>query len=373
MPESVLAWTVAGLACILLAIFVWRGSNRPIIRAALVTIASSGIALAMSGNPLSILLILVGLILIVVTWCLAIAPGQKQLGMAWIGLLVLILSVTRLTIAAPFIGPAIWIGVSYLFLRLIHVVLDARQGRLGDMTLPEMVVFTLHPATLVAGPIDRSQHSVAEQRRPPNEPVRYMNDGVWRLMTGVFKKMVLANAFYALIVAYDAIEATTPLVGAWIWVIAYSFYLYFDFAAYSDVAIGVGLLLGLRLPENFANPYMQPTITQFWQSWHISLSTWLRDYVFFPTSRYLLKRWGSRFSPLIVLLSHLATMMGSGLWHGFRPELVAWGLWHGLGLFAHNRWTILRRRYRLPTIPTPFGIFLTYLFVSLGWLFSRCV
>jgi alginate O-acetyltransferase complex protein AlgI len=189
------------------------------------------------------------------------------------------------------------------------------------------------------------------------------------VITGGVKKIILANAFFAITAAYDAIEGRPPLVGAWIWLLAYSFYIYFDFSAYSDIAVGVGLLMGMRLPENFANPYLQPSITQFWQAWHITLSTWLRDYIFFPTSRSLLRRFGSRYAPLIMLISHLVTMIASGLWHGFRLELIAWGAWHGLGLWTHSWWTTLRRRYKLPTIPTAPGVVMTYLFVSFGWVF----
>lgn len=325
--------------------------------------------LAMTGNPLSLILMVASLILVIVTWRLATLPLQPRMITGWIVILVFIFVLTKLSFTSQLLGPGVWIGVSYLFLRLVHVSLDARQGRLGDVSLSEMLVFTLHPATLIAGPIDRVQHSAAEQRHLLEHRRRYLNEGWWRLFTGVVKKVVLANAFYSLTIAFDAIEGTPPTSGAWIWVIAYSFYLYFDFAAYSDVAIGVGLLMGLRLPENFANPYLQSSITQFWQSWHITLSTWLRDYIFFPTSRYLLKRWGSRFSPAIILISHLLTMIASGLWHGLRLEMMVWGAWHALGLYTHNRWVVLQRRYKLRSIPKPVAILMNYLFVSLGWLF----
>jgi alginate O-acetyltransferase complex protein AlgI len=369
MSIAAFAWLIAGLVCVLLTIAVWRRSIRSSTQAFYVLIASAGVMLAMSGNPISLILMVVNLVLVITTWRLATLPLRRSLSTGWIVILILIFLLTKIAFPSLLIGPTVWIGISYLFLRLVHTSIDARHGRLGDVSLSEMVIYALHPATLIAGPIDRVQHSIAEQRRLPQDRVSYLNEGLWRLFTGIVKKVILANAFYSLTVAYDAIEATPPTSGAWIWVFAYSFYLYFDFAAYSDVAIGVGLLMGLRLPENFANPYLQPSITQFWQSWHITLSSWLRDYIFFPTSRYLLKRWGSRFSPLIILVSHLLTMIGSGLWHGLRLEMAVWGIWHAFGLYTHNRWTILQRRYKLRPIPTPIAILMTYLFVSLGWLF----
>ena len=369
MSLTSLGWTFAGLACIALAVTIWRWHVRPGLKAALVVAASAGVSLAASGTFWSLPLLALSFILVVATWHLnRTHTFNRRVNTSWMVVLVLVFVLTKLPFV-PALNPITWIGISYLFLRLTHVSLDARQGRLGEVTLPQMIIYSLHPATLIAGPVDRIQHSVVEQFHLPEVPSRYWNEGFWRIFTGLVKKLILANAFYAITAAYDAIEGRPPVLGAWIWVFAYSFYIYLDFSAYSDLAIGVGLLLGMRLPENFANPYLQPSITQFWQAWHITLSTWLRDYIFFPTSRFLLRRFGSRFSPVIVLISHLVTMVSSGLWHGFRLELVAWGAWHGIGLWLHNRWTILGRRYKLPGIPTPISIGINYLFVSLGWVF----
>jgi alginate O-acetyltransferase complex protein AlgI len=272
--------------------------------------------------------------------------------------------------ATPVAGPAAWIGVSYFIFRLIHVCLDARRDRLGDATLSETLVYALHPATLIAGPIDRIQHSLIEQRCEIPEPSQYVRDGLWRLFVGLFKKLALANLAYGFVAANDVFRRgdQAPLIG-WLWLLAYAFYLYFDFAAYSDIAIGVARLMGLRLPENFANPYLQPNITRFWQAWHITLSTWLRDYIFFPLSRGLLRRFGNRFSGLILLFSHVTTMLACGLWHGLTVGFAAWGLWHGLGLFTHSQVPALRRRFGLPLIPAALSTAFTFLFVTLGWIF----
>jgi alginate O-acetyltransferase complex protein AlgI len=346
---------------------------RAAIRAGLALVAALALGYALTGNLWTLALLAFDVVLIVITWRLARTEHVRtRWGIAWIAVLVVVLVISKLATVQAYLGAAIWIGISYLIFRLIHVTIDARNGRLGDSTLPETLSYALHPTTLVAGPIDRVQHHTAEQRCQGEvaEPSKYVNDGVWRLFVGLFKKAALANVFYAFIAAHDmARQPDQPQGIAWLWLVAFSFYLYFDFAAYSDIAIGAGRLMGLRLPENFANPYMQPTIARFWQSWHMTLSTWLRDYVFFPLSRGLLKRYGSRFSAPILLISHVTTMVVCGLWHGLSTGFAAWGLWHGLGLFAYSQLPTLRRRFRLPILPAVLGIACTYGFVTLGWVF----
>ncbi len=150
--------------------------------------------------------------------------------------------------------------------------------------------------------------------------------------------------------------------------ITYSFMLYFDFSGYSDIVIGAAGLIGIKLPENFANPYAQPSIARFWQTWHMSLSFWLRDYLFFPISRTLLGRFGrDRITP-IMLIAHLTTMTVAGLWHGFGTGFLAWGVWHGLGLFTHaqfDKWL----RGRGWTLSPAIGGAMTFTFVMIGWVF----
>jgi alginate O-acetyltransferase complex protein AlgI len=367
-------WPIVGLSLALLAITTWRRSTRPLIRAVLVVAASASLSVALTEGTSTLVLLALDVILVVVTWRLArtVWIGSTW-GIVWIAILVLTLVIAKLSQVQDSVlnaSPASWIGVSYFTFRLIHLAIDARHGRLGDATLPETIVYALHPATLIAGPIDRVQHSVLEQRCASEELSRYVAEGLWRVFLGLFKKIALANLFYSFTVAYDITRRIDQPTGVvWLWLFAYAFYLYFDFAAYSDIAIGAASLMGLRLPENFANPYLQPTIARFWQSWHITLSTWLRDYIFFPLSRTLLKRFGSRFSAPIMFASHVSTMVICGLWHGLTPGFTAWGLWHGLGLFAYSQVPALRRRFVLPILPLTVSVALTFVFVTLGWVF----
>jgi alginate O-acetyltransferase complex protein AlgI len=367
-------WPIVGLSLALLAITTWRRSTRPLIRAALAIAASASLGLALTENVGTLVLLGLDVFLVAATWRLGRTAWMgTPWGIGWIGLLVVILAVAKLSQAqdsAFNASPAAWIGVSYFMFRLIHIAVDARRGRLGDATLPETIVYALHPATLVAGPIDRIQHNVLEQRCQSVQPSRYLADGLWRVILGLFKKLALANLFYSFTIAYDITRQVDQPIGiAWLWLIAFAFYLYFDFAAYSDIAIGTASLMGLRLPENFANPYLQPTIARFWQTWHITLSTWLRDYIFFPLSRTLLKRYGNRFSTPIMFASHVTTMVSCGLWHGLTPGFAVWGLWHGLGLFGYSQVPALRRQFGLPILPQAASVALTFVFVTLGWAF----
>jgi alginate O-acetyltransferase complex protein AlgI len=368
---QVIGLIVAAAAVLALAAATWRRRTRLASRAVLAILAALGISVAASGTLLSALWLALDVVLIVITWALARSGHMAGwIGVAWIVLLVLALLIAKLPPLQTIIGAGVWIGVSYLIFRLIHVSLDARRNRLGDEALPETLVYALHPATLIAGPIDRVQHNISEQRCAPEQPSLYVSDGLWRVFIGLFKKAALANLFYAFVQAHDMVAHPDQPTGvAWLWLLAFSLYLYFDFAAYSDLAIGLGRLMGLRLPENFANPYVQPTVTRFWQAWHITLSNWLRDYIFFPLSRGLLKRYGSRYSTPILFASHLTTMIACGLWHGIGSGFVTWGAWHGLGLFAHSQLPALRRRFNLPVIPQAPSIVLTFCFVTLGWVF----
>ena len=166
--------------------------------------------------------------------------------------------------------------------------------------------------------------------------------------------------------------------GAWLWVLLYAYALriYFDFSGYTDIAIGLGRWLGIKLPENFDLPYLKSNLTGFWNSWHITLAQWFRSYFFNPLTRALRQARRPMSMWLIILLGQFGTMTLIGLWHGVTWNFLIWGAWHGLGLFVHNRWTEFRRgRISEPPLPawtgrplTFLGWFLTFNYVTLGWV-----
>jgi D-alanyl-lipoteichoic acid acyltransferase DltB (MBOAT superfamily) len=266
-----------------------------------------------------------------------------------------------------------WLGFSYLAFRLLHTLRDRMTGRLPELSLRQYLTYLVFFPALVAGPIDRAERFAADLHRPVVGGASALAAGGERLILGAFKKFVLADslAVFAL-TPLNAIQTTSSL---WLWVLLYaiSFQLYFDFGGYTDIAIGLGLLLGIRLPENFHRPYLQPNLAAFWNSWHLTLAGWFRSYFFNPLTRWLR---GIRLRlPVgaIILVGQLSTMILIGLWHGITWSYVAWGAWHGLGLFLHNRWTdLVRRRQWSPRLggrlPALAGTLLTFHFVTLGWV-----
>jgi D-alanyl-lipoteichoic acid acyltransferase DltB (MBOAT superfamily) len=269
-----------------------------------------------------------------------------------------------------------WLGFSYIAFRLIHVLRDRQMGRLPELSLPEFATYVVFFPALAAGPIDRAERFTRDLRQEFALTQEETLLGGQRIVLGLFKKFVIADTL-ALIALNDALAVQTRSAG-WMWAIvyAYAFQIYFDFSGYTDIAIGIARLVGVRLPENFAAPYLKPNLTQFWNSWHMTLTQWFRAYFFNPFNRWMrglknLPAWA------MILAGQAATMLLIGLWHGITLNFVFWGLWHGLGLFLQNRWSdFLRARYASAGQTAKFqpalqigGILLTFHFVALGWIF----
>ncbi len=273
--------------------------------------------------------------------------------------------------------PFTWMGFSYVAFRLLHTIRDRLSGRLPPVTLGEYANYVVFFPAFTAGPIDRVERFGAELRTPlPLTNADWLEAGT-RLFVGLFKKFVLADLLAVISISDPLVSQVKSAAWLWVFLYAYSFRIYLDFSGYTDIAIGMGRLMGIRLPENFAAPYLKPNVTQFWNSWHMSLTQWFRSYVFNPLSRAL--RSAERPLPvwLIILVVQISTMLLIGLWHGVTWGFAIWGLWHGLGLFVHNRWSNFTRS-RMPAWTQAgrgqaamhaLGVFLTFNFVALGWLF----
>jgi alginate O-acetyltransferase complex protein AlgI len=267
-----------------------------------------------------------------------------------------------------------WLGFSYIAFRLIHVLRDRQTGRLPELSLPEFATYVVFFPSLVAGPIDRAERFAGDLRKEFRLTQDETLSAGQRLVLGLFKKFVIADAL-ALFALNDALAIQVRST-FWMWIVtyAYAFQIYFDFSGYTDIAIGTARLVGVKLPENFASPYLKPNLAQFWNSWHITLTQWIRSYFFNPFNRWLR---GFRSMPqwTMILIGQLSTMLLIGLWHGVTVNYVLWGLWHGLGLFIQNRWSdFAKRRFtatdsRRQTALKFGGIFLTFNFVALGWVF----
>lgn len=268
-----------------------------------------------------------------------------------------------------------WLGFSYIAFRLLHTLRDRQSGRLPAVSLMEYVVYVIFFPALSAGPIDRIERFIGDLRLPFVLTGDDYGEAGRRLVVGLFKKFVLADTLG--LVALSAANATQVHTAGWAWVLlyAYAFQIYFDFSGYTDIAIGLGRLFGVKLPENFKSPYLKPNLTQFWNNWHITLTQWFRSYFFNPVTRALRSGKKKISIPGIVFITQMGTMVLIGLWHGVTWNFVAWGVWHGLGLFIQNRWSEVTKG-RFDTLPAYWqkvlnvgGVLLTFHFVAIGWVF----
>ncbi len=178
-----------------------------------------------------------------------------------------------------------WLGISYILLRMIHLLLDWRAGRLASTTLTDVLSYLFFFPTLLAGPIAR----FPQFREQIEKSTQYQDliEGVRRIFIGLIRKFVLADSLALLSLSpQNAPQIHSPAY-LWFALFAYSLRIYFDFSGYTDIAIGSARLMGIRLPENFNAPYLKTSLIQFWNSWHITLADWFRSYVFYPLTRKL--------------------------------------------------------------------------------------
>ncbi len=312
---------------------------------------------------------------------------RRRLALAFVGLIVALFVILKLPALHDALAGALptsipldwqWLGFSYIAFRLMHVLLDFRNGRLQPLALWVFALYVIFFPGIPAGPIDRVEHFTRELARDPADG-EMVASGLFRLGVGLFKKFVLADTLAYVALSPQLAAQTRPgmPLPLWIMLYAYAFRLFFDFAGYTDIAIGMGLLAGIRLPENFNAPYLKRNITAFWNSWHITLATWFRNYFFTPLSRALM---GTRLRSrrlLIILIAQVSTMILIGLWHGIALNFVLWGAWHGVGLWLH-RWQVdhsrrwdayVAQRPRLARAIHVGSVLVTFHFVAIGWVF----
>jgi len=260
------------------------------------------------------------------------------------------------------------VGISFITFEGIAYSVDVYRGHLRAVRKPlDFMLFVAFFPHLVAGPIIRPIAFLPQVGRPlllSDEDARW---GLREILKGLFKKVALAN--YLAPIA-DAYFQHAPYAGgavpAWIGVLAFSLQIYFDFSGYTDIARGSARLLGFSFPSNFERPYLSADITDFWRRWHISLSTWLRDYLYIPLG-------GNRRGAGRTYANLLVVMGLGGLWHGASWNFAIWGLYHGLMLCAHRLWrgridgTRWQRAVDAPLL-APLWIAATFLLVTLGWV-----
>jgi alginate O-acetyltransferase complex protein AlgI len=253
------------------------------------------------------------------------------------------------------------LGISFFTFEFIHFAADTYRGKIERTSLADYAAFILFFPTMVAGPIKRFQ-DFAPKLRAARPDAALIAQGVTRILAGLVKKHALADTFalFAANLQGPALYTAHAYQIAG-WILAYGMQIYLDFSAYSDIAIGSGYLFGVVIPENFNWPYVSRNVSEFWHRWHISLSSWIRDYVYIPLG-------GSRHGQRRTTLNLLIAFVVSGVWHGAAYNFAAWGLWHGLLLVAHRAWQRRPDGWAI-RVPQPVAIALTFIVVNLGWGF----
>ncbi|MBN2892686.1 MAG: MBOAT family protein [Bacteroidales bacterium] len=257
------------------------------------------------------------------------------------------------------------VGISFYTFQSVSYVLDVYWGKLKPTkNMLDYAFFLSFFPQLVAGPIVKAHHFLPQLEKTPQVDKKAVYTGLWLVMLGLFKKAVIADyiaqyndLIFAAPDTYNGFENLMAIYG-------YTLQIYLDFSGYSDMAIGFGRIMGFDLGVNFMLPYQAKSITDFWRRWHISLSTWLRDYLYIPLG-------GNRKGNFRTYANNMITMLLGGLWHGANWKFVFWGAMHGIGLAIHK--STKKAMEKIPDIfPKKFvSWFITFHFVIFLWIFFR--
>ncbi len=272
-----------------------------------------------------------------------------------------------------------FLGLSFLLLRMIHLLADCAAGRIVPPPIHKLLNYAFFFPTFLSGPVMRFDTFSEDLERPRELTLERSFDSMYLVVRGVFRKFIIADLLGVL--SLDQFhELDLRHFGFWQLTLAswvFTFVLYFDFAGYTDIARGASGLLGFRCPENFRRPLFATNLQQFWTRWHISFMEWIRDYLFFPLSKWITRH--------VVKSSQVATAVAlwfafafAGLWHGLDTHFLLYGLHHALGITvawmfrsvmdrAFGRECMTKWRSSRPGMAI--GVFLTLEWVSLGWIF----
>ncbi|ASP35756.1 MBOAT family protein [Labrenzia sp. VG12] len=274
----------------------------------------------------------------------------------------------------PLLHLVLPLAISFFTFQQISFLIDTYKGDIEHCDFARYMLFVVFFPQLIAGPIVMQKETIPQFRLPVfrNKLVLNLAVGGTLFAIGLFKKIVLADGIapYANGV-FNLAETTSgvPFEAAWIGALAYSFQLYFDFSGYCDMALGLARLFGIRLPVNFNSPYKATSISDFWRRWHITLSHFLRDYLYIPLG-------GNRSGPVRRYANLMITMLLGGLWHGASWTFVFWGGLHGAYLAINHGWSALVERGYVPSLLPPVAAnllarTLTLLAVVVAWVFFR--
>lgn len=259
------------------------------------------------------------------------------------------------------------VGISFYTFQTLSYTIDIYREQLTPArSYTQYLLFVSFFPQLVAGPIVRARDLLPQLERRPQLTSVEGSTALWRIGIGLAKKAIIADYLGAHMVdpvfsnpeMYSSLETLAAVYG-------YAFQIYADFSAYSDIAIGSAMLLGIKIPENFDAPYRAANLREFWQRWHISLSTWLRDYLYIPLG-------GSRQGPTRTYVNLIITMLLGGLWHGAAMTFIVWGGIHGCALVVTRFFQRAADKHRIPSkVRKVLGVFFTFHVVVAAWIFFR--
>jgi len=255
----------------------------------------------------------------------------------------------------------------FTFLQIAYLV-DAYRGETEEYHFTDYLLFVTFFPHLIAGPLIHHREMMPQFRKTHHGWHRDFPVALGMFLMGLFKKVVIADNIARIstpIFALAADDGRNPtMLEAWMGATAYALQLYFDFSGYSDMALGSARLFGIRFPLNFHSPYKADSIVEFWRRWHMTLSRFLRDYLYIPLG-------GNRKGPSRRYVNLFLTMLLGGLWHGAGWTFIMWGALHGLFLCVNHAWFGLRKKMAWRALPKPFAVALTFVAVLVGWVFFR--
>ncbi len=255
------------------------------------------------------------------------------------------------------------VGISFYTFQSLSYSIDVYRGTIvARRSFLDVALYVAFFPQLVAGPIVRATKFLPQLDRPSRASERLIEQSLFRIAVGLAKKVLLADPLGVAVDAAFAEPSSIGVVGAMLAVYGFAFQIYFDFSGYSDIAIGTARLFGFEIPENFDRPYLASSPRDFWRRWHISLSTWLRDYLYIPLG-------GNKGSESATRVNLFMTMALGGLWHGASWMFLLWGAWHG-GLLIAQR-ALASRGSGLARLPLGLRRVLTFHLVCVGWLIFR--
>jgi alginate O-acetyltransferase complex protein AlgI len=269
------------------------------------------------------------------------------------------------------------LGISFFTFQTMSYTIDVYRG----VARPEKhagiyALFVAFFPQLVAGPIGRANLLLPQYHEAHEPEYERIVSGLQRMVWGLFKKLVIADRLAVLVDTVYGDPTAYTGIALILATYAFAFQIYCDFSGYADIAIGAARILGIRLTENFQQPYRAQSIPDFWRRWHISLYNWLRDYIFYPIQRALLRRRFSSRSLVAIIIPPMLTMLASGLWHGGHWTFLIWGALHGIFMVLSVLWGQAQRSiswsFSLPSaLVTGLKIFATFNLICFTWIFFR--